>query len=76
MSWQPIKSAPKDGTSVFLLERYSDYPFVGRWVTFERGGGEWRADTQHISANADAMLTNYFEQSGVTHWHPIMELPE
>ena len=73
--WQPIETAPKDGTKVFLCEKYSDVPFVGRWMTFA-GRGEWTADRQHLNVDGDATIVDWFEQDGITHWQPIMEMPE
>ena len=75
MQWQPIETAPKDGTNIFLCENHSDVPFVGRWMTFA-GRGEWSSDKQHVNTNGDAIVVDWFEQSAITHWMPIMEMPE
>lgn len=44
MSWQPIESAPKDGTRVLLVVTMRDFSgishiHVGSW---SRNNGEWR----------------------------------
>ncbi len=32
MPWRSIDSAPKDGTNVLLIGRYTDGPRIGYWV--------------------------------------------
>lgn len=73
MEWQLIETAPKDGTKIFLYEKYSDVPFVGKWHSITK---EWTADTQHLNTDGNANVVDWFEQSSITHWQPIMEMPE
>ena len=74
MEWQPIETAPKDGTRVLLFEKYSEVPFVGRWISFKRGS-EWSADTEHLNTSGDDIIIDWYEQSDVAHWMPLPKPP-
>ena len=70
--WQPIETAPKDGTRIWLATE-SVMKRVGRWhdgEAFERhgtiGGGWRRAD--------DSQKESLFFVP--THWMPLPELPK
>jgi hypothetical protein len=68
MSWQPIETAPRDGTSILV---YADYKmFVARWI--EQNPycpGWWHVDD------------NKYDQFALcghepTHWMPLPEPPK
>ena len=59
--WQPIETAPKDGTRVLLFSRDSGQ-FVGRY-----GNGVWIVASFHDSVAC---------ASWVTHWKPLGPNPE
>lgn len=59
--WQPIETAPKDGTIVLLYD--GAYPIAG---FFDFGG--W------IPADVD--LQDMWPQIEVTHWMPLPEPPK
>ncbi len=63
--WQPIETAPKDGTHI-ILPRFGD-------EYFEVAGGEWRLNPK---AGEDGL--NGFEAwiSNPTHWMPIPTPPK
>lgn len=64
MDWQPIKTAPKDGTWIVVLCPDASEPglFVVQWVEFEDGSAEW---SEAIDLNLDATPIG---------WSPIPEV--
>lgn len=65
MKWQPIETAPKDGTSILL---YTAYGVVeGFW-----GWSEWQQTV--ICSNYDMSSTCFECQP--THWMPLPNPPE
>lgn len=68
--WQPIETAPKDGSFVLLCRRGGDYEYatqvyVGAYVPFDDDPGDsvWLAD-------------GLYHSDGVfTHWMPLPEPP-
>lgn len=61
--WQPIETAPKDGTRVLLFRRgWAESVSVGWW------GGLW--ETWNVAGG----ITSEFVHP--THWMPIPEPPE
>lgn len=64
-AWQPIATAPKDGTHIILARFGEEY--------FEVAGGEWRLNPK---AGEDGL--NGFEAwiSNPTHWMPIPTPPK
>ena len=71
MEWQPIETAPKDGTRILLYSPDAMEPkcFIGYWlndVDYPDGGAwfdYWREDTG-LPIDADS-----------THWMPLPEAP-
>jgi hypothetical protein len=59
--WQPIETAPKDGTSI-LGGKHGFDPFICHWR--DAKGGQWFSDVAH----------GYWHE-GVTHWMPLPEQP-
>jgi hypothetical protein len=68
--WQPIATAPRDGT-VILMWRY--YPIAGRWVEGAEYGWEFVA----LGASYYQFEKNgaYGDDLAVTHWMPLPEAP-
>ncbi len=66
MSWQPIDTAPKDGTPILGWDG-RDLAVV-YWYAFEHPGGAWFLSTVDLSG-ADGL-------SQPTHWQPLPEPPE
>lgn len=69
--WQPIESAPKDGTAILACyaphyEKNGFLPIAVRWRAYHpnaRGNEEWR---DHSGAKVRA----------ITHWQPLPAPPE
>lgn len=68
LEWQPIESAPKDGTSIIL---YVAWRIVGeaRWQGDGHDEGWWWAGTDPGDYNADKI------SSQPTHWMALPEPP-
>lgn len=62
---------PDDGVEVFAFEKYSKAPFVGHVKN-----GMWYPNTEFLYVDGDAYLSDNLCQDLVTHWQPIMELPQ
>lgn len=72
--WQPIETAPKDGTRIMLWEQYSDVPFVGWWL--DRG---WTVSHEHVDAEGGwegAIVVDAIHQEMITHWMPLPIPPQ
>jgi hypothetical protein len=64
VGWQPIETAPKDGTTVQLLDGQAVW--VAYWIEEEDGDGPW---WQGASFKLDPRIP--------THWHPLAKpLPQ
>lgn len=59
--WQPIETAPKDGTTIIGGKPFFD-PFICHWR--DAKGGQWFSDVAHG-----------FWHEDVTHWMPLPEPP-
>ena len=66
--WQPIETAPKDGTEVFLWTEEKPNIVVAYWDTYE-GSGWWRFSESVLSDIAG-------EVENATHWMPLPEPPK
>lgn len=67
MEWQPIESAPKDGTEFVMLDANVRVATVGHWREAEAsarapGSAVWRPF--------------WFPLATPTHWMPLPELPK
>lgn len=70
--WQPIETAPKDGSTVMLFEQYESEPFFGYWW---EGRSRWRASTTHYDTDGNACVIDRVYSEGVTHWMPLPPPP-
>lgn len=79
MEWQPIETAPKDGTDVFIWEQYSQTPVVASYTNYtNRWGqtiGRWSACSEHYDVDGDACLKDRLCQYLITHWMPLPKPP-
>jgi alkylation response protein AidB-like acyl-CoA dehydrogenase len=69
MEWQPIETAPRDGTSILVAK-------AGKWVREASWWDAWYANTSDqgwMPANIDEEYGSYIEP---THWMPLPEPPE
>jgi hypothetical protein len=65
-AWQPIETAPKDGTTVLLIDRRvgGGHPFAAAWVE-QNGCALWK-DSEGVNGFFDGFFTD---------WMPIYEIP-
>ena len=61
--WQPIETAPKDGTEIILWESRKGH----RWLAF------WHVDCWVTSGSAEAGNYNF---PVFTHWQPLPSPPK
>lgn len=66
MTWQPIESAPKDGTEILIA-----YDGSVSIAFFHTGYDNWR-DENGVKLDWDP---DWFDQN-VTHWMPLPEPPK
>lgn len=82
MNWQPIETAPKDGTEIIgvFFRRYDgvEQPTIyGPW-TMAWDGRKWRSswDGQEVISYMDDFGTQYKEPDiDPTHWQPVPKPP-
>jgi hypothetical protein len=83
MTWQPIETAPKDGTKVLVL--FNGEPHVAqyapiwspenkRWMV---NHPRWRADDMQMVSEIDPNEHQIaYGMKGPTHWMPLPEPPK
>lgn len=65
--WQPIDTAPKDGTRVLLYDRFCREPEHARFVGF------WAQDARDSTWKWWSCPGAFIRRP--THWHPLPEPP-
>lgn len=65
--WQPIATAPKDGTNVLLVNRKGNIA-AGLWMNSLSGTGWWLR-------GGDRPDTFFNDHHGPTHWMPLPAAP-
>lgn len=76
--WQPIETAPRDGSNVIVWDNESRLPAVASWHWFgdmELMQGCWEADKAIYYADYSKVYDN-LDTRHVTHWMPLPEPPE
>lgn len=76
--WQPMDSAPEDGTTILLWSEYMSEPCTGAWGTQNLGRLGWNA--QHdgmpvVESEHDLSGTTYKEIAVATHWRRLPAPP-
>lgn len=83
--WQPIETAPKDGTEVLLWRRDSGV-FLGRWIAPEEFMNEVEMNQALLDGEEDRAESDWFYADFLyggrvtdgtpTHWMPLPEPPK
>jgi hypothetical protein len=71
MTWQPIETAPRDGTRVLVWMPKAAEPFIASWDTqkyHKRPQPYWRS-TMNLGVSWDRMRQP-------THWQPLPPPPD
>jgi hypothetical protein len=68
LRWQPIATAPLDGTEVDLWCKPADYPYGGRATDCHYHCGEW------LKYGADPEI-GFIKIENATHWRPLPDPP-
>lgn len=63
--WQPIETAPRDGTRVLLREKFGHFEYVGRWMDPGPDG----ADAMWADPDGEYQIYPNL-------WHPLPPPPE
>ena len=66
MKWQPIETAPKDGTHVLVCKESYYYPETASYRTYHpnaQGKATWRTNSMGVKITP-------------THWMPLPPLPK
>ena len=84
MNWQPIESAPKDGSDMWLWREDSG-AFLGRWIApvdflTDSEIDTWLAGDPEIAEECDWFFADYVQGGRVTdgpptHWQPLPPPP-
>lgn len=81
MEWQPIETAPKDGTRIMLWRGFINSGLWAEMVIAQWFNDEWVWPDQrdnpstHGNWSDDDMLDGYASAHGFTHWMPLPEPP-
>lgn len=79
MEWQPIETAPKDGTRVMLWRGFTDFGLWSEMVIAEWRDDTWMWPAENPSTHGEWEendLLDGFECNSFTHWMPLPEAPE
>ena len=65
-AWQPIETAPKDGTRIIMLTEHGYHRVViGRFFAWDAGVSGWETDSYRVLTGDDEP----------THWMPLPPAP-
>jgi len=80
--WQPIETAPKDGTWFLAAEKYEEKPVTIRWSTNRTSrigmpiNPGFVGDTSNVTVHGDAYMDCDIDEQWLTHWRPLPAPPE
>ena len=69
--WQPIKTAPKDGTQILAMDKYGQCVVV---EFFERDDGSCNWETGHSETRGG--FIRYFCNTPLIYWMPLPDPPK
>ena len=76
--WQPIETAPKDGTVFMVTGSDYDWPEIVRWETYDEAVA-FHAGAPGYWSYAEPLLNDVTDNPGDeewTHWMPLPPAPE
>jgi hypothetical protein len=77
MTWQPIETAPKDGTNIFVWSPGFEWPEVVTWNEYSPEDAEEIGEDGFWTYSEEllAMATDSPSPEEWTHWMPLPEAP-
>lgn len=67
--WQPIATAPRDGTPILIQREQAEWPFIGYWANpyryVKQGRGAWIGHEGGLHEDADGLM-----------WQPLPAAPK
>lgn len=73
--WQPIDTAPKDGTVFFGFDPEDRYPQPMKWEEYEPQYAEEQEEPGYWTY-AEALIADVVGEAKPTHWMPLPPPPE
>jgi hypothetical protein len=74
--WQPIETAPKDGTSILACVAGASVPVIAKWVVTPRHGKWVAADEDDFDSMEDWAEYVSAHDFPATHWMPLPPAPD
>lgn len=74
MEWQPIESAPKDGTKVLISD--GEYIWIGQYEKYQHGFNDGKFCWVVFDCAEDTYFSETYELDRVTHWMPLPDAPK
>lgn len=71
--FNPIETAPKDGTDILLFEKYNEIPFIGYWSATRK---RWYANAYNFDTDGNACVVCSAEDGEIVGWFPIPVAPK
>lgn len=81
MEWQPIETAPKDGTRIMLWRGYPRFGFWQEMVIAQWFNDSWRWPDPRENASThdvwseDDLYYGFEDEENFTHWMPLPPPP-
>ncbi len=75
MNWQPIETAPKDGTNILVYDPPSEYYSGGIFIVFWDREYKRSSKTWCVICSEDGETGSWATISHPTHWMPLPEPP-
>ena len=76
MNWQPIETAPKDGTDILIVTSRFQTVCVAMWSNYCELGGFHAAPGWQVFDCDDGYYSIGFTQEEVSHWMPLPRPPD
>jgi len=72
--WQPIKTAPKDGSSILTLMAGYE-PSITQWYIDDTGVGKWVIDPEYFMEESHFLEFLHGTSYSPNYWMPLPEPP-
>lgn len=72
--WQPIETAPRDGTPIFVVYRMADAPHAKSPAEYGQMSTRW-FNGAWLASNTKSGHTVIITEDRLTHWRPQFDFP-